>query len=516
MPRDLDPRRLTLLCLGLLLLAAGCTYRLERRLVRPAEMETLDGDSPFLKAHLRDGRVYVLSEWGVDSVGMEIIGDGSVLDVNRVVVDSGRFRLPVDSVVLFETNVRKPSGASTALAIMTGVTAAVAVYCATNPKACFGSCPTFYAPGPDGEMDLQAEAFSASIAPGLEATDVDMLLHTRPRGREYALRVTNEALETHVIRQADLLAIPRPPLGRVYATADAGFLQATSAVAPIRCLAAEGDCLDAVRDANGHERSSRTDSTDLAARETIELEFQDVPRGELGLVVVSRQTLLTTFLIYQALAYMGGDAGRWLAALETHEAARDRAAGIGRVLGGIEVLVEQAEGEWRLAGASGETGPIAPDTRVVPLGRADGEALRVRLRLTRGLWRLDQVQLVALGERVAPTRIQPIGVEREGSADPASLAALLDPERTLVTLPGDELVIRYRLPENPSSHELFLEATGYYLEWMRQEWLAEEDRGLAARMLLDPAGALRFLAPAFKELEPEMEAHFWSSRYVHR
>ncbi|MEP7228190.1 MAG: hypothetical protein ABI785_12560, partial [Gemmatimonadales bacterium] len=64
--------------------------------------------------------------------------------------------------------------------------------------------------------------------------------------------------------------------------------------------------------------------------------------------------------------------------------------------------------------------------------------------------------------------------------------------------------------------ELFLESRGYYLEWMRREWLAEENLALAAQILLDPAGALRTLAPAFKRQEPEMERLFWNSRYVVR
>jgi hypothetical protein len=51
---------------------------------------------------------------------------------------------------------------------------------------------------------------------------------------------------------------------------------------------------------------------------------------------------------------------------------------------------------------------------------------------------------------------------------------------------------------------------------MRQEWLGEENPMLAARMVLDPAGAMRALAPAFKRKEPELEKLFWRSRYVRR
>ena len=48
--------------LGLAILAfvGGCARKITRRLVPPAEINTLDARSPFLKAHLANGNVYVL------------------------------------------------------------------------------------------------------------------------------------------------------------------------------------------------------------------------------------------------------------------------------------------------------------------------------------------------------------------------------------------------------------------------------------------------------------------------
>jgi hypothetical protein len=138
----------------------------------------------------------------------------------------------------------------------------------------------------------------------------------------------------------------------------------------------------------------------------------------------------------------------------------------------------------------------------------------VRLRLTKGLWRLDQVELVRLGGALTAQRIEPSAVTRKGATDPAALRALLDTAASLVTLPGDAYEISYLLPEQPQTYELFLESRGYYLEWMRSEWMTEQNPLLAARMVADPRGALRALAPAFKAQEPEMERLFWSSRYV--
>lgn len=511
---------LAIVTAGTALWATACGRKVTRALVAPTDVATLDERSPYLKAHRADGHVYVLSQWRTDASGTRIEGNGTLLDPRREAIGTGPFSLDVDSIALFETNVAERSGAATALTVMAGITAAVAGICLSDPKTCFGSCPTFYAPDADGKWRIQAETFSASIAPALEATDVDQLLQATPSGRDFRLKVTNEALETHVIRSADLLAVPRPENGRVFRTSDGVFHVAHHPAAPDRCIDAEGTCLPEVSEVDGLERRSLADSTDLGMKETVVLEFDAPPDGELGMVLVTRQTLLTTFLLYQTLAWMGEDATRWLASLEAGDpSTRARIEGIGGALGDIEVQVPDGSGGWRTVGHVGETGPIAQDTRVVPLpddsGSRNAGPFRVRLRMTQGMWRIDAAQLVTLGPAPDPVRLRPVAVrDTAGNRVGSAVAALNDPEGTLVTLPRDEYEIEYRLPQEPARYELFLEARGYYLEWMRSEWLAEEDPLRAAQVVLNPAQALRDLAPAFKAREPYMENLFWNSRYV--
>ena len=106
----------------------------------------------------------MLSPWTADETERRVTGTGKHYGLDRGLVHDGVFLVPFDSVVLYETNVVRPSPSVAALGVVTGITAGVAVLCATNPKACFGSCPTFYVT--DGTRDLlQAEGFSASIAP---------------------------------------------------------------------------------------------------------------------------------------------------------------------------------------------------------------------------------------------------------------------------------------------------------------------------------------------------------------
>jgi len=51
---------------------------------------------------------------------------------------------------------------------------------------------------------LKAEGFSSSIAPPLEADDIDLLLNVKPENGELSIEMRNEALETHVVRYINI------------------------------------------------------------------------------------------------------------------------------------------------------------------------------------------------------------------------------------------------------------------------------------------------------------------------
>ncbi|MFH1842420.1 MAG: hypothetical protein ABIF77_04380 [bacterium] len=520
-----DKRHLALSCLLLLtfMMIVGCTLKVQHRtLVEPVDyrsLASLDSRSPVLKAHLSDGGLYILNNWTVDEETRTVHGTGALLDARRDTVTSGPLDVAVDSVAIFESNVLQNSQALAPLTVLTVASAALSVYCLTNPKACFGSCPTFYVPADSGAI-LQAEGFSASVAPALEANDLDLLLRCRPRGRTLPVTMTNEALETHVVRRVELLALKRPAGGRVLADHAGRFWQ-TGPLQPLqRCLGAEGDCTTLLTEFDGRERFSLADDTDLATREFLEVEFATPPPGvRQGLVIVSRQSLLSTYLFYQGLAYLGGHAAPALVRAEQVLEPVPGQRSLGSTLGNIEVQIRNEAGLWRTVGAAGETGPLATNCHFVPLDLSPsvmppGAPLQLRLRLTRGHWRLDQLALATILGETQPRRIPPSRVQRDDTVDETALAILLDPERCLTTLPGDRYELVYDLPACPQQYEYCLDSQGYYLEWMREEWRAEEDPVQAALLFLQPELALRQLASAFKALEPSLETEFWGSRYA--
>lgn len=520
-----SPLRLLVLLLVLpgLLLVDGCAAPLHKELRSPADVRSVNAKkSPYLNAHMRDGSFIALRDWDVDEAAGTVSGSGRRMDENRRLAFAGELSFPIDSAVVFEaasTQGMPPVMKAITIILVTAALLVVvgliafAIACAADPK-CFGSCPTFYVS--DGEKPLlQAEGFSASVAPSLEATDIDALYRARPAGRDVEVVMTNEALETHAVRFVHLLAVRRPPGGRVFATPGGSFREAVELREPLRASGAEGDVRAAVRAFDGVERTSTVDSTDLAMRETLDLEFAAAPGESLGLVVASRQTLLTTYLFYETLAAMGGSAGHWLASLERGDpTVRRRSGALGAQLGGVEVLAPDGAGGWTPVSGFSETGPIATDVRVIPLPTDLPRPVRLRLRMARGYYRLDWLALARLGRSVEPVRMDPFEARRDSVVDASALASLLDPKRVLTTDPGDRYTFTYRLPGDPKDYELFLESRGWYMEWMRQRWVDQENPMRLAKLMLSPREALRDLAPAYAREQAAVEEWFWKSRYA--
>lgn len=509
-------KRLVGLCLLIILFAACRTAPPRRELKQVSEIASISPNKKFIKAHMKDGRAYVLFGWRFDEATNTLSGNGVLLDVNRKELESrgdinkttaktvAPFSVPLDQVALLETNDPGPSLAG-GMIVVTGITAVMAVLCITNPKACFGSCPTFFAS--DGEtLSIQAEGFSTSIAPSLEKEDIDMLYTAIP-SRDFVLTLTNEALETHSIRYANLLLVQRDSGERVFITPDQTFYRCANLQAPARCQSAYGSCLSQLSDVDAEEYFSTTDSIDLNSKEEVFLEFERTDGRPVGLVIGKRQTLLTTFLMYQGLAYMGASATYWLAEVERgNEKIKD---GILRLLGGIEVYYQSGD-QWILAGALDETGPIATDYNVIPLDVPAGN-VSLKLKMTKGMWRINYVALAEMGEAVEPIVVPPDRVEQVNGSENHPLEKLVDDEEHLVTYPGDVYRIHYSLPSE--NVELFLASRGYYLEWMREDWIKEQNYRMLGMMLKRPDRYLKKMAPAFKQLEPTMEATFWNSRY---
>src|SRR5690606_20511973 len=141
-----------------------------------------------IKAHLFNGNIYVLHSWTINEFDNTLSGYGNHLDYNRRILESrgaepsnrksaGNFPpfiIPFDEIVIVETNNKGDNPGVAAMVVIGLATTTLSLYCVINPKACFGSCPTFYVQG-DTVSRLVAEGFSSSISRSLEDVDIDLI-----------------------------------------------------------------------------------------------------------------------------------------------------------------------------------------------------------------------------------------------------------------------------------------------------------------------------------------------------
>ncbi|MDR9443175.1 MAG: hypothetical protein RI842_10695 [Schleiferiaceae bacterium] len=493
-------------------------YRQLNELVhREAQKDSI----PFIKCHLQNGGVVVFQKnWHLDTAAAEISGQGRYFDFNRERLKEGFLRVGMDSVALYEANRLEPGLESRRLAglmILSSLNIAGTIFCAHNPKACFGSCPTFYTGPGKSVHEAAAEGFSRAIFPSLAYADVDDL-DTVTTGKSFSLYMKNEALETHVVRDAALLALPCKKEEQIYQSPQDDFYAGSRPQAPSKALSAEeGSILQAIRAVDDKAYFSPADGHNLYSPEELLLELPlPAESGDsLGLVLDFRQSLMTTYFIYSALSYMGPEASDYLSQREiaNQKQALGRLA-ILKKLGGIEVSVYKAREEsWKKLGNFYETGPIAINRQVLPFAQEDQKGpIRLKLRLNRGLWRINRVGLTRLHRVVKPEVVKPRAVRRAGVKAAKELRLLQDSTEQLISWPGQTRRLEYQLPTEAPAYALFLRSEGYYLEWMREQWLEDQDLLKLRQMMKNPEAYLREEAQPYKRYEEHMEEVFWSSQ----
>lgn len=473
----------------------------------------------FLKAHMKNGDLYVFTNaWRFNAEQDNVEGYAQKYDFNRKALDNGNFSLPVDSIAILETNKkleRTNEARITGLAVLAGVDAVIGVLCLINPKACFGSCPTFYVRPYESFHDASAEGFSNAVVPAFEYTDIDALRATAAGGSTFSLWMKNEALETHCVNAANLIAVPRPKGANILHGTNNSFYACTKVFAPSSATNGLGEEITAaIRAADMQEYRGEADSTDLSTKEELHLEFDDIPENaQLGLKVTYRQSLLVSYLFYSVMGYMGDNISELFAELETNPKTMQRITdGVKRLLGNIEVFVwEEETGNYVHQGYFYEEGPIARNTQVLPLA-AKGGQLKVKLVVTKGFWRLDEVVLTQIMSTQEPILLPPMQVLDKAGNPSAEVEKLNDSTQYLISMPGDVWELQYQLPTTDAEYDVFLSSRGYYLEWMREHWIKDKDLRQVYLMLYHPKKFLKSEAATYKANEQQMEEDFWNSR----
>jgi len=464
------------LLLLLTAISSACVFhRVDVDPVGPVESPPLVIESP-VKAHLIDGSTVVFPN-GITVLRDEIQGDGEKYDLalrTSVRVTS----IPLDDIAAMEsyqTPVRAAETAATSAAAGTGILIGSVVLL----KAIFGSCPTTYSVQ-DGKYVLEAESFSYSIAPAFEARDVDRL-SARPAGDELRLELRNEALETHYINQLSLMEVSHRSDETVFPDPSGRPLVVSEIVAPtsaidntMRQVTAELSAADGEAWVSPEERLRQVSLDDY--RDHIDLEFDlPVDVSETALVLRMRNSLLNTVLLYdvmlqgqgwRALDWMGQDLDGLLTRLRLGYWYRDRM--------GMTVSVWR-DGRYRQVERLPDTGPIAWQDVALTVPVPEPGRLRVRLSFVADNWRIDRVGIARLAPAVAGRTIVLEEVLTGDGVPVPEAPGLLHhtDDGYLITKPGDRLTLRFPLgdPEPGINRTYFLVSEGYYMEWMRRDWL---------------------------------------------
>lgn len=492
-------------------------YKEENRLIH--ETKNLQ-TKPFLKAHLKNGDVSILTDsWEVDTNLNVLSGNGTQYDFNRNKIAEGPLSISIDRVAIFETNTKildPEKQRINSLALIAGLDVIVGLICITNPKTCYGSCPTFYINEDDNFHYADAEGFSNAISPSLEYHDIDALNHVPRSDNTFSITMKNEALETHCVKDVKLLAYPKAVGESVYQDPSNHFYLCENIYTLSTAIGSEGDITSLLKDQDRQERFSLSDETNLSSKEEIYLSFDNVKdSNELGLILNFRQTLMTTYFIYSAMGYMGDEVSDIFAKFETSRETKEKLKnGIKNELGDIDIyLWNEEKRTWEFQNGFYETGPIAINKQFIPLQNlSSGLKIKLKLVLNRGLWRIDYAALTNISEQVKPLEISASHILNKGKPAKSALSAINNPDKYLISMPGSEYKFNFVLPDQNKDYALFLYSKGYYLEWMRQHWLHDKDLLKLKQMVDNPKKYLREEAKNYNKYETYMEEEFWNSR----
>lgn len=501
------------------LLMGACTVvwpTVEVEEVAPAAVDSSGIDTP-VRAYLADGSVVVLPGGAYVSDG-ELLGDGTRHSLALAHAESFR-QVSLDSVIAMEAfdEGRQNEVASSLLAA-----ASMGAITLVAGPALFGSCPTIYV-DVEGQPQLQVEPFSFSIAPLFEARDVDRVWVPEDGSGTVRFEVRNEAVETHYINHMELLEVVHGPDQEVLSTATGEPLLLGHMRAPLGAVDRDGrDVLaplqsrDSMAFRSSPGRLARATEADFS--DFLELEIPVVPGSDaVALVLRLRNTLLNTVLFYdlmlgesgfQAVGWLGEDLARIGAATDMARWYRSRM--------GIRVEVER-EGEFQEVDYLPDAGPIAWTERavLVPVG-PEVERARVRLRFVSDSWLIDRIAVATPTPAVDVSRYPVARVLRSGrpsgTTDTAEAARLSAPDEDyLVTFPGDLVHVEFDVaPASAGSTRTLLLATqGYYVEWVRGDWI--RDAQTAERFRPRDSSIVRAMR-RWQDVMEDFERDFHASR----
>jgi hypothetical protein len=146
---------------------------------------------------------------------------------------------------------------------------------------------------------------------------------------------------------------------------------------------------------------------------------------------------------------------------------------------GMRVSVWDGD-KFRQVARVGDQGPIAWKDVAVILPVPDTDKIRVRLSFVVDNWHIDSVAMSPVIRRpeVREVPLARIEVPDTGPLEGALENLSMPDERYVVTRPGEALRVGFDVGPVPEGLQrtFLMAAQGYYIEWMRHDWLTEKPK----------------------------------------
>jgi len=534
-------KSMALLLAGLVAIEIGC-FRFPSSQIEALDKKDLKPDfrvSAPAKIFLTNGTIVIFSN-GFNVEGDQIVGVGTVysLTLNKAAADqkidksSPANKIPLAKVAaanIYTANRKSMDTESELGSGLLGLFGAVlvptAIYCLSCPKCCFGSCPTVYDES-SGQPIFEAELFSYSVSKLLEAADIDVFDTPYPADGNLRLRLTNEAMETHLINKFALEIVEHPAGTSVYASPQLGILPVGPTTPPDSAVTLRGeDILDRLRATDGSFfRSDDGPVKALLAGATFD-SFDVVKNVGSGtrrarMTIRYRNTLLTTILFYDiVLASQGLQALDWTARMNTDPLYASQFLAVYKFFSGIRIL-EWNDGRWQSLGQLPDAGPLNWKTMAVDVPVSSSGEIRLRLQFFPDNFMVDAIGFdldPPDAETVSRLSLAPSSIKDHTLRPRPEFGALLEKDdgAYLITEPGDSIILDYELPTPPAdgqqARSLAVVSKGYYMEWVRGSWV-RNDPAAAPFRLTDIGQTIRRLAEAWLRDRELLEKEFFRAR----
>jgi hypothetical protein len=459
----------------------SCSYPIPKR----TTAQTISGAKPVetpVKIHLTGGSVMLCLK-GFVMIRDTILATGRESGPDREVEIPRSRRIPLSDVVGIEYYDEDVQGARALSSVLLGATVTAEVGFATIVllKAIFGSCPTMYTLT-NGKETLEAEGFSYSIGSWFEMSDLDRLSTSNVSG-SFTLRVKNEALETHYIDALKLSYVDHPFGSQVFPTSEGSYILTTHLVPPDAAVHRDGcNVLRELTSIDGqcHELDASTmlQLFESRQKEWIECRVANpLHSDEVTVVLRARNSLENTVLLYDVMMRNQGlSVLAWTASLNKNWWYAWRLSRWYKEFAGMEVLVKEGE-TYESRGKIFDTGPLAwKDVAIrIPVD-AKNDHIVLRLQTLPDNWKIDRVAFdFTPAIDVTPHDVpvtSAVGTVPQSSKAVEKLLAD-DDHSYFVTYPGESVDLGFILPPLQQVRTIFVKSRGYYVEWIRPEWLQD-------------------------------------------